>query len=337
MRRALALLAVLGYVGCLPDAAEDCHHTLDCPIPAGECDGECVPLNVPPWGQPVLYWMSHGAQLVCPRWAPTMGGPWYSMPGAKACQRCECEESTGTCALPTMASAGAAACGESGTSSAIEPPDAWTGACAATTPIHADPGCSSGPGCTQSATIGPLEKTDSCAPHSLMTTDPGSQLAAMSCGGTTSGLCRNPGYTCLPLRPRPDATTSGLWTFCVASDTPDETSPCPGSYPVRHSLASSYQDDRTCTDCTCSDPAGSSCSSLVSVYSDAACSDQLGTVTATDTGMPPACVNVPEGSAIGGVTATEPEYTPGKCTPSGGVLTGPPPVPLGQLTLCCEE
>jgi hypothetical protein len=84
--------------------------------------------------------------------------------------------------------------------------------------------------------------------------------------------------------------------------------------------------------CSCGPPEGSRCSSLVSVYDDSTCSNQIGSVLAQSSA--PICLNIPAGHPLGSKTASPPVYEPGKCPASGGELTGLP-VPDAQTTLCC--
>jgi hypothetical protein len=48
----------------------------------------------------------------------------------------------------------------------------------------------------------------------------------------------------------------------------------------------------------------------------------------------PTCFNIPPGQALQGKVASPPEYVPGACQPSGGVLNGDLE-PIYFSTICC--
>jgi hypothetical protein len=109
---------------------------------------------------------------------------------------------------------------------------------------------------------------------------------------------------------------------------------CPPGYPTRIVVYLAAEDNRDCAPCGCEPPQGSSCSSLVSLYADDACSVQVGSVTATSSSL--MCVNVPAGSPLGSKEAAPPVYTPGSCQPNGGGEIGAVQ-PSDPYTFCCDQ
>ncbi|WP_153817279.1 hypothetical protein [Polyangium spumosum] len=110
---------------------------------------------------------------------------------------------------------------------------------------------------------------------------------------------------------------------------------CPAEeYTERHILYEAFEDERTCSPCTCGAPSGSYCQASVSFYPDASCTAPTFTVSASS--IEPTCFDVnPDGQAIGAKTATVPAYHAGICQAQGGELDGAVQL-LGPRTLCCR-
>jgi len=159
-----------------------------------------------------------------------------------------------------------------------------------------------------------------------------------ACTWTPRGTCASPGEVCLSAMvpgasalPDASAVVPDPFRVCVAHEGDVE---CPGfaPYTKRHLLYEGIDDSRGCSPCTCGAPTGSTCSALVTIYSDAACSVQLGSATATSSA--PACTDVLPGAALASKSAGSVSYTPGSCTPSGGTPVGDA-VPTMPVTFCC--
>jgi hypothetical protein len=155
-------------------------------------------------------------------------------------------------------------------------------------------------------------------------------FAAYTCTGRTEGSCTDPGEVCTP---RPPATPDGFAT-CVNRAGDDNNIMCPPGYPARIVVYLAADDNRSCAPCECEPPQGSSCSSLVSLYADDACSVQVGSVTATSSSL--MCVDVPAGSPLGSKEANPPVYTSGSCQPNGGGGIGAVQ-PSDPYTFCCNQ
>jgi hypothetical protein len=327
------LVAFVSVGACVEDEVDHCIYLGTCaPVAAADagtdaapwpppCAGQCVPGNVSldssaPW----LVWMgAEGPAPACPSDAPNDAYDGVAQPAAPACGACSCEPSSGTCGLPVTAETHDTACPGTGSGSAFDAPTTWDGSCASAGPM---------PGGVASLTVAPLGLTESCSPQMVTTQGtPQAWQYARACGGQAPpGQCPNAADVCAPPAP------ADAWTYCVRQ-IPDDAQ-CPAQYPNRYTFARSWNDSRTCSPCACSAPEGSTCSSVLSVYSDGACSDLVWAVTAEALGS--LCVDLPVGKPIGSERASAPVYLPGTCEPSGGGFDGGL-VPNDQATLCCLD
>lgn len=146
---------------------------------------------------------------------------------------------------------------------------------------------------------------------------------ARTCRGATSGSCGAPDEVCAPPAP------AGFEQCLFQSGDAD----CPVTYPVRHTFYSTFDDSRDCTPCACGAPVGSTCMTMLSTFTDGACSSPLSSNTIDATG--PTCLDVmPSGQALGSKQASAPVYAPGVCQASGGQPVGNA-VPAEPTTFCC--
>jgi hypothetical protein len=319
---------------CFDDrTADECSYIGTCPLPDADagvivvqappapCAGQCVPPGPEGWYPPSLVFMGPkpSTTLRCPD--PTT--PWYdgvAMPAAPVCGACACQPSTGSCVLPATVTAHADQCPGTGAGTIFDPPSAWDGSCAAPPTIA---------GGVQSVTVAPLAVNDACAPVTPTASDPPPPPPiVLACGSTmASGTCAAPADVCLP--------TEQTWMVCIshAGAGDEETAACPkGPYKELYVVADAFTEP-ACSPCTCGSPEGSACgASLVSFYTDDACSDPIAAVTVEASAS--TCVDVPSSAPLGSVSASAPTYTPGTCAASGSALTGPP-IPDAPTTLCC--
>ena len=338
--------------GCVHDA-DNCVNTRTCepPSDAGPsviyvvtdagCNGVCVPLPGDSAGfspQPFLLWSGQVTDLPppskqCPMNAPTPSQDWHSTPDQTplSCPVCSCAPSMGACMLPETVSVTALpACPSDAADAGVpfDPPSAWDGGCTTNDPIAAVK-CDGGPCLTA---VGPMIPVDECVPNQV--TVPKIVIwgvAAYSCSGhTNDGACAGAGEVCTPAPPMPALG----FNICVSRPGDDQNVMCPAGYPVRSVFYLSGDDNRSCAPCGCEPPQGSTCSSLVSLYSDNACSMQVGSVTATSSSV--MCVDVPANSPLGSKQASVPTYTPGSCKPIGGGYTGSVQ-PTDPFTFCCQK
>lgn len=345
MHRAFSLLAVVLFCTGCPNAAGDCRKTLSCDPPdaavvyvegdAGlPCDGVCVP---PPtagfgWSPPFLFWRGEPGKMPaerCPPDAPTAGQMLYASPddAPSYCPICSCAPSTGMCTLPGAITVDSSPMCSGDGGVPFDPPSGWDGGCTtndAITTLQCDGGACS-------AAVEAMVPLDSCIP--VIDAIPKKVIWAInaySCtGGTNQGACADSGEVCIPGPPTPPPG----FGICTSKDGDDPLIECPPDYPTRYVLYLGAEDTRNCSPCACEPPQGSSCSSLVSLYSDDACAMQVGSVTATSTGS--MCVDVPPGS-LGSKAASPPKYNPGTCQPTGGEATGSL-LPLDPFTFCCTN
>lgn len=347
MRNLISLAALVISSSACANAADNCHNTHTCPPPldAGviyvvsdaRCDGVCVPtfVDVAGWStQPFILWRGSTMSLPdteCPPNAPKPGQVWYASPDQTPapCPACSCAPSMGGCMLPdTVTISTSPVCpGDAGVP--FDPPSDWDGGCTSNDAVAA-PVCDGG-SCL--ATVGSMVPVESgCVPDQVVVPKLVTWgFAAYGCAGRTNGgTCEDPGDICAPA---PPSAASGF-SICVSRQGDDALIQCPRGYPARNVFYPAGDDDRACAPCECGPPEGGSCSSLVSVYADGACSVPVGTVAASSSG--PVCVSIPADSSLGSKQASPPVYTPGTCQPSGGEQTGSVK-PIDPITFCCQQ
>jgi hypothetical protein len=338
MRRAIgrfwlvAACVAFFAAGCIDDhEAEECKYLGTCPPPpdAGppSCQGTCVPLGYAEWSAPFLVWLGDAPQApACPSQASRDYYDGVAAPPAPVCDACACEASTGACVQPATVTAHADACPGTGSGTAFASPIALDGTCTMQDAIA---------GGVESVTVAPLIVNENgCVPSPPVVTQdlPKVPTLAHGCTGVPpDGACQTSGDTCLPTVPSP-----GSWTYCIMHDgAGDEyTKQCPKGSPYKNLFvfADDFSDSRTCAPCTCGQPEGSACSSLVSFFTDGACSDQVASVTALSSTA--TCDHIPSTSPLGSTMVSPPTYTPGTCAASGGDVTGQA-IPDAPVTLCC--
>jgi hypothetical protein len=302
---------------------------------AGFPCGICVPGQPVFWSYPFLAWFGDEKDAPsCPASASDLAFKGYSTLTAPIdCGTCTCSAPTGSCALPAKMTANAATCAQDGASTthtSFDPTDGWTGTCDTNDAIPSGKLCA-GVKCVQSLTVAPLTVNEmGCTPSQPPQQSPpvwsGYGMACVR--NPYEGCPDDPGAFCVPVPP-PD------FQVCIAQPgVYDCTDPMnlTQDYSETHLLYVEYQDTRTCTPCTCSAPAGGTCSSTISVYTDGACSTLAYSATVTSSG--PACNDLPAGTPLGSKSAMPPAYAPGTCTPGGGQPMGAA-TPTDVTTFCC--
>ncbi len=300
-------------------------------MPEPLCAGQCAPLGPAEWLGPALVWVGKpGEAPECPASAPVAGDLGFADPSAPTlCSACSCDPPQGSCELPTSWTAAGAPCpGEAPgtTHTSFDAPAGWSGGCTAKNPVAAGLKCN-GVNCVQSLTIAPLTRVESACGVSAGSPPQSFPLtwgtAARSCHGSTAGSCAGPSELCAP------AAEPG-YLRCLARDGDHK---CPAPYTDDHHFFAGVDDTRACSPCGCSAPVGSTCTALVTAYSDGACSAPIASITVDTT--KPACVDIlPSGAALGSKLAEEPLYEAGACAASGGEPTGAA-VPINPITICC--
>ena len=304
--------------------------------PAAACHGKCVPVSPAGWSEPVLLW--HGAQAdepECPSWAPTFSrqGKADLTWSPTTCLACACAPPTGTCAPPTTITASSMNCYATGaTSTDFDPPSAWAGECTQANAIPAGAQCNGAP-CVESVTMGPLVLTEGeCAPSVATPPAPPPGPAAsptwstsvLECGTNHGGRCGSSGEICAPDLPSPPQG----FQVCIAALGDHECFD-------RFVAYTKFNDQRTCTPCTCDAPTGSVCTGSISIYSDNACGAQLPPLVLSVWSNGEKCGDMLPGTGLASKIASPLTYTAGMCQPSGGFPTGSP-VPIDPKTYCCQ-
>jgi len=106
---------------------------------------------------------------------------------------------------------------------------------------------------------------------------------------------------------------------------------CPAAYPNSNVFFATASDTRRCTGCTCSGPAGGSCSGSINVYAGATCGTPGATYSNWDSCQTYSGLGPTPALVQGDFTVT-----PGTCTPTAqptptGSVTG-----TGPTTVCCK-
>jgi hypothetical protein len=213
----------------------------------------------------------------------------------------------------------------------------WDGSCTTDNAIQVNKTCGNEP-CVQSLSVGPMlvveqtQCTQIDPPPALVTAGTPWEAFGRICRTTPAGKCHDHDSLCLP-------PIDGVRT-CVQREgefdqygTPYE---CPPHYTEKMVFYRDYYDQRSCSECSCGPPVGSTCTSQISIYSNSTCSGAPVLELMHDEKiMPPNnCYALSPGVALGSKKASPPIYTPGACTPSGGE-------PIGAVvrkyprTVCC--
>jgi hypothetical protein len=112
--------------------------------------------------------------------------------------------------------------------------------------------------------------------------------------------------------------------------------PCPADYPARSVFYENIFQGAACSDCKCDDPKGGTCTGSIGLFSDGACgAPLLGPILSIDA-QGPKCYDLPQGSALGSKSASEPIFTAGACVAKGGGLKNGA-LPLRTMVICCLE
>lgn len=301
--------------------------------------GRCVPAPTETWRGPVLLWKGLEADAPpCPASADYQAYIGYAdLDAPTTCGACKCNAPIGSCALPATMTAAAGSCPGNGPGvvhTSFDPPTKWDGSCTAANSVPAGKLCGGAP-CVQSVTMAPLMMTQGgCVPIEPVNVQapPAWKTFARACGSDVYPMrCGPEGALCAPRASGPEFRT------CVF----DKGNPlkviCPSAYPDRSVFYHGFVDTRMCDPCTCGSPEGSTCTGSIGLFSDTACGSPLGLPTFPVDATGPACFDIkPAGPALGSKTASDPIFTPGTCTASGGEPTGEVAVdPELAMIFCC--
>ncbi|MEZ4297015.1 MAG: hypothetical protein R3B70_18765 [Polyangiaceae bacterium] len=294
------------------------------------CDGECHVWKSFVFEGLSMYWIGEGTPPECPESAPEMGSLVHAdpKPVPYICPTCSCAPSG--CAMPDSTDVSAGTCAAGAPASLTWDSPGWEGNCTADGAIPPGAMCSGIP-CTQSITFGPpvIEPCAPIAQGSEQPTEPVWGLTAQECilGPLTGDGCGE-SEACLPVPP------SGF-SFCMYRWGDDlDPEDCPAQYPAFFRMYFDHEDHRSCAPCTCSDPEGTECTALMSVFSDGGCKNLIGAITLSSA-VGDGCMDLVPGTALGSKTGSLTLSKPGTCTPRGGSVGEV--VPAMPVTLCCQQ
>ncbi|MFT3764765.1 MAG: hypothetical protein QM820_04505 [Minicystis sp.] len=292
-----------------------------------------MPGPPPGWDGPDLLW--HGPELQAPECPASAAGFYYQghagLDAPNVCGACQCDPPTGVCALPGTMTASSATCpgdAPGAVKTPFDPPVGWDGTCTNTDAADAAALCGGGT-CAPSLAIASLTLLEAgCKPTQLPVPKNGSAVwktYAKVCQSFAPGTCADTAETCGPV-------AEPGFHRCISHDG-DVACPALGPYHERHVFYQGFTDTRACSPCSCGAPEGSTCKAQLSIFEDAACATMPSFVFTLDAETAP-CHPLNVGAALSSKSATEPAYTPGTCTPSGGVPMGSAE-PADPMTYCC--
>jgi len=295
--------------------------------------GTCAPKSPQSWEGPVaLYYGPQFQAPPCPETAPTLLFEGRPEPDPVPCESCSCDPPVGACLPPTTWTVGASACYGGGVNTNFDAPPNWDGSCTTNVSIQQGQTCGAEL-CVQSLVVDPpMIVEQPCTPHG--NGDPMPEPAKLTAGdpfGPFGRACTGDPW---PPCGQESVCVSAPPSFltCVARSG-DE--PCPAGWPVKHLLYNEVDDQRTCTECTCSAPSGGSCTVFIGLHEDSTCATLRGSNIVT-TGEGPKCMDLLHGTGLAAKSASVLTYERGACTPEGGQAEGD--LVLGDArTFCCLE
>jgi hypothetical protein len=298
----------------------------DTPPPLKPCAaGACVPAPPPGWQGPIAYWEAMASAGGTPPSCPVgyNGGEQTDLhrdlnaPDGEC--TCTCTATGQVCGVNTVlhifsdqACSTGAECG----SATAKTCDAVSG------------GCTGSQGTVRGV---PAAPTGGSCMHAVKPIPPPTwDLNARICPTTNAGSCEDPSQVCAPTPRQPYATGR-----CVVSVIPETfpLPPCPVEYPKAiPPLYDSYADGRGCTECSCGNVSGGSCSGKVTLSSGIDCSSgfeyQLDGTCSKPFNLGPGDVKP---AHVGGTYL----LVPGTCAvPTQPMATGKA-VPNGSVTVVC--
>lgn len=298
------------------------------------CSGECVAFAASNWTGPFLLWLGpEPAAPPCPATAPMVvfEGHGDLDAGPLPCAPCACERPNGDCGLPSALTANAAICGMMKATTPhtpFDPPTGWDGGCAADVSIAAGKLCNGAP-CVESVTIAPLvvNETGCAVAQPPLPVDPPTWgTFARACQGSTSG-------TCADLLLCAAAPAPGFRRCVAQAGVVDCSASGPTPYTEPHVFDHGVEDMRSCSPCSCGQPAGSTCTAEIAIFGNGACTGDAGYVVTVGSDAS-ACVDTLAGAPLGSKSATPSVYAAGACPPSGGLPVGDAS-PTAPTTFCC--
>lgn len=147
--------------------------------------------------------------------------------------------------------------------------------------------------------------------------------AARACQPSTEGKgCAND-FACLPNPAAP------FGAVCI-SKAGDNACPAGSGYTTKKMFFDlDPVDTRACSECSCGNPTGLSCTTSITTYSDTTCGSAIATTAAS------ACSTYANNPAVGSYKSVSTQFTAGTCAPSGGQAMGSV-VPENPVTFCCQ-
>jgi len=306
-----------------------------CPI------GTCVPKTPEGWSGPATVQEGFEAELEkCPEGAIEWQGS--TKPEAPGCAECACSTPKSVCGSAPKWTISSRGCGEFdlGVKWNYDPPANWDGSCLNEKALPEGAMCGAEGLCAKSILISPpeLQMIDTtCTPSTKEDPMPVPKLHADSAFTPIARVClgkqlEETGYRCGVDDQDLCLSVPDTNLACIARDGDHA---CPSGWPVRSIYYRNVNDNRTCTACSCGPVEGANCIRKYRLFEDGLCTNEYGSWTSADTGLPQ-CQYLIGNPPIGGKTLETIEHTPGACKPSGGELVGEVEL-KDPFTICCAH
>ncbi len=304
-----------------------------CPV------GTCVPNAPEGWRGPATFstefWTIE--QQPCPDGSETLDG--WNEPPALTCPTCSCSEPQSTCKFSSKWTISSHGCGDfdSGTPFGFSPPPNWDGSCDIADALPEGKLCNGIP-CVAAVRVSAptIERIDtSCTPtinydeeltpklHNSGSHEPFGRVCVGKQNAEGTTFCgENNQNVCLSI-------PTGALTCIVR----DGDVACPASWSQKHVLYKQYDDERSCSECSCGPIEGTLCTVKYRIFEDALCSNEIGSYDIDGPGNDH-CYSLPLGNAISGKSMEKVNHKLGACQSLGGEAVGE--VKLEQpFTVCC--
>jgi hypothetical protein len=285
-----------------------------------------------PWLEPMALWSGPADQVPeCPLGPSTIAYEGRTdLVAPPACEACTCQQSTGSCTLPSKLAVQADVCGpQMAPPLSWDAPTPWDGLCDGTAQVPT--------GKAYSVKIAPLTVTENgCAPGPTVAAKVVSLRWDTFARGCDVRIPQGPIARSLCVA---DEDIAPGFKLCILYD---GERACPNDDPAnvfteQHLFYQGVEDARQCSPCGCGAPTGSACTAVLSIYKDNDLTCTGPTVTQTTiSSAGPVCLDIAlPGQSLASKSAGPTTYLPGTCPPMGGDGSGSA-TKTQPATLCCR-
>jgi hypothetical protein len=222
------------------------------------------------------------------------------------CGTCSCKPAP--CVLPSQFAAHKAnLCADEGTPVSFDTARYQRGEC-----IEADPLVPANE--LASITIAPPTLTPTCEPLAQFSPPPITGIFARACPWISGYFADFDGLTCIA---------------------PDDDGSCPLGFSDRFEFQARIRDARTCTPCSCGDPAGGRCEADLLLFRDTECSDPIALLNGVETN---ACIDTQPTWSLASARVILAHEEPGSCPPTESASRVEGAIESGEARVfCCTK